>query len=208
MSRNFPSVSAPKFFSAEGEVPPIPCACSRMGGYNLFSPLPEGNEDADAAETAAPAPQPAPKQPRRRSLFRCCAGPSPLGSHRSAAFYRNAERCDDDLLCWALWSLLVRGVLQAASWAARAPWPSLPRASPTAAADGLRVGDTILKVDGQVCRTIASDLIRAVLTAPPQTQADFTVLREWPASCSWTTWCYGRSFYRCRRQPPSLLISV
>ena len=40
-----------------------------LGGYNLFSPLPEDNEDADAEETAAPAPQPAPKQPRRRSLF-------------------------------------------------------------------------------------------------------------------------------------------
>ena len=36
-----------------------------LGGYNLFSPLPEDNEDADAEETAA--------------------------------FYRNAERCDDEL---------------------------------------------------------------------------------------------------------------
>ena len=27
-----------------------------LGGYNLFSPLPEDNEDADAEETAAPAP--------------------------------------------------------------------------------------------------------------------------------------------------------
>jgi len=43
-----------------------------LGGYNLFSPLPEDNEDADAEETAAPAPQPAPKQP----VSGRCAGPA------------------------------------------------------------------------------------------------------------------------------------
>ena len=69
-----------------------------LGGYNLFSPLPEDNEDADAEETAAPAPQPAPKQPRRRSLFPVVVQDQPFdGSHRLAAFYRNAERCDDEL---------------------------------------------------------------------------------------------------------------
>lgn len=48
-----------------------------LGGYNLFSPLPEDNEDADAEETAAPAPQPRPQAAAQtQSVSGRCAGPA------------------------------------------------------------------------------------------------------------------------------------
>lgn len=62
-------------------------------------------------------------------------------------------------------------------------------------ADGLREGDTILKVDGQVCRTIGD--LSGCFDGTTQTH-DFTVLLEWPGRAP--AGCYGRSFYRCRRQ--------
>ena len=108
-----------------------------LGGYNLFSPLPEDDEDADAEETAAPAPQPAPKQPRRRSLFPLVLviTSGKLGSTTVAQFTNNAQSY----------------------------------------ADGLREGDTILKVDGQVCRTIGD--LSGCFDGTTQTH-DFTVLRN------------------------------
>ena len=47
-----------------------------LGGYNLFSPLPEDNEDADAEETAAPAPPPSSRA--GAACFRSLCRTSPL----------------------------------------------------------------------------------------------------------------------------------
>ena len=48
-----------------------------LGGYNLFSPLPEDNEDADAEETAAPAPPARPQAAAQaQPVSGRCAGPA------------------------------------------------------------------------------------------------------------------------------------
>lgn len=70
-----------------------------LGGYNLFSPLPEDNEDADAEETAGACAAARPQASRAgAACFRSLCRTSPLRKPPAwAAFYRNAERCDDEL---------------------------------------------------------------------------------------------------------------
>lgn len=98
MSEEFSIGFGPKIFQRRRGSTTYTLRLFPLGGYNLFSPLPEDNEDADAEETAAPAPQPAPKQPRRRSLFPVVVQDQPFEEATAwAAFYRNAERCDDEL---------------------------------------------------------------------------------------------------------------
>lgn len=143
-----------------------------LGGYNLFSPLPEDNEDADAEETAAPAPQPAPKQPRRRSLFPVVVQDQPF--EEATAWQRFIVTLSGAMMNFVL-GFVVLLVLVITSGKLGSTTVAQFTDNAQSYADGLREGDTILKVDGQVCRTIGD--LSGCFDGTTQTH-DFTVLRN------------------------------
>ena len=143
-----------------------------LGGYNLFSPLPEDNEDADAEETAAPAPQPAPKQPRRRSLFPVVVQDQPF--EEATAWQRFIVTLSGAMMNFVL-GFVVLLVLVITSGKLGSTTVAQFTDNAQSCADGLREGDTILKVDGQVCRTIGD--LSGCFDGTTQTH-DFTVLRN------------------------------
>ena len=143
-----------------------------LGGYNLFSPLPEDNEDADAEETAAPAPQPAPKQPRRRSLFLVVVQDQPF--EEATAWQRFIVTLSGAMMNFVL-GFVVLLVLVITSGKLGSTTVAQFTDNAQSCADGLREGDTILKVDGQVCRTIGD--LSGCFDGTTQTH-DFTVLRN------------------------------
>ena len=141
-----------------------------LGGYNLFSPLPEDDEDPD--ETTVPAPQPVPKSPRKRSLFPVVVQDQPF--EEATAWQRFYVT-----LCGALMNFVLGFVVLLVLVVTGGKLGSTTVAQFTDNAqsytDGLREGDTILKVDGQICRTV-SDL-SGCFDGTAQTH-DFTVLRN------------------------------
>ena len=143
-----------------------------LGGYNLFSPLPEDNEDADAEETAAPAPQPAPKQSRRRSLFPVVVQDQPF--EEATAWQRFIVTLSGAMMNFVL-GFVVLLVLVITGGKLGSTTVAQFTDNAQSCADGLREGDTILKVDGQVCRTIGD--LSGCFDGTTQTH-DFTVLRN------------------------------
>lgn len=143
-----------------------------LGGYNLFSPLPEDDEDADAEETAAPAPQPVPKQPRRRSLFPVVVQDQPF--EEATAWQRFIVTLSGAMMNFVL-GFVVLLVLVITSGKLGSTTVAQFTNNAQSCADGLREGDTILKVDGQVCRTIGD--LSGCFDGTTQTH-DFTVLRN------------------------------
>ena len=139
-----------------------------LGGYNLFSPLPE---ETDEDEENAPAPQPA-ANPRRRSLFPVVVQDQPF--EEATAWQRFIVT-----LCGALMNFVLGFVVLLVLVITSGKLGSTTVAQFTDNAqsytDGLREGDTILKVDGQVCRTIGD--LSGHFDGTTQTH-DFTVLRD------------------------------
>lgn len=122
-----------------------------LGGYNLFAPLPE-ESDEDAQDAALP-PQPAP-QPRKHSLF-------PVVVQDQMFEDATAWQRFFVTLCGALMNFVlgfaVLLVLVLASGKLGSTTIAQFTDNAQSYADGLRVGDTILKVDNTVCRSV-SDL--------------------------------------------------
>ena len=139
-----------------------------LGGYNLFSALPE--EPDEDEESAAPAP-PSPARPCRHSLFPVVVQDQPF--EEATAWQRFYVT-----LCGALMNFVLGFVVLLVLVLTSGKLASTTVAQFTdnaqSYADGLREGDTILKVDGQVCRTISDLSARFDGTAQPH---DFTVLR-------------------------------
>ena len=140
-----------------------------LGGYNLFTPLPE---DDDADESAVPAPQPVQKQPRRRGLFPLVVQDQPF--EEATAWQRFTVT-----LCGALMNFVLGFVVLLVLVITSGKLGSTTVAQFTdnaqSYAEGLREGDTILKVDGQVCRTIGD--LSSCFDGTAQAH-DFTVLRD------------------------------
>lgn len=141
-----------------------------LGGYNLFSPLPE--EEDSEEENAVPAPQPAQKPPHKRSLFPVVVQDQPF--EEATAWQRFIVT-----LCGALMNFVLGFVVLLVLVITSGKLGSTTVAQFTdnaqSYADGLREGDTILKVDGQVCRTIGD--LSGHFDGTTQTH-DFTVLRD------------------------------
>ena len=139
-----------------------------LGGYNLFSALPE---ELDEGEESAPPAPPSPAKPRRHSLFPVVVQDQPF--EEATAWQRFYVT-----LCGALMNFVLGFVVLLVLVLTSGKLASTTVAQFTdnaqSYADGLREGDTILKVDGQVCRTISDLSARFDGTAQPH---DFTVLR-------------------------------
>lgn len=139
-----------------------------LGGYNLFSALPE---ELDEGEESAPPAPPSPAKPRRHSLFPVVVQDQPF--EEATAWQRFYVT-----LCGALMNFVLGFVVLLVLVLTSGKLASTTVAQFTdnaqSYADGLREGDTILKVDGQVCRTISDLSARFDSTAQPH---DFTVLR-------------------------------
>ena len=139
-----------------------------LGGYNLFSALPE---ELDEGEESAPPAPPSPAKPRRHSLFPVVVQDQPF--EEATAWQRFYVT-----LCGALMNFMLGFVVLLVLVLTSGKLASTTVAQFTdnaqSYADGLQEGDTILKVDGQVCRTISDLSARFDGTAQPH---DFTVLR-------------------------------
>ena len=142
-----------------------------LGGYNLFSPLPQEDENEEDVEPVAQPSAPAEK-PRKHGLF-------PLVVKDQLFEDATAWQRFFVTLCGALMNFVLGFVVLLVLVLSSGKLGSTTIAQFTdnaqSYADGLREGDTILKVDGQVCRTV-SDLS----TCFDGTAAvhDFTVLRD------------------------------
>ena len=74
----FPSVSAPKFFSAEGEVPPIPCACSRWAATTCSAPCRRTTRTRTQRKPPRLRRSPPPSSRAGAACFRSLCRTSPL----------------------------------------------------------------------------------------------------------------------------------
>ena len=172
-----------------------------LGGYNLFSPLPEDNEEikrdvqnflarvrrlykaagvelryvcvsAHGKRGGRAHHQPAPKQPRRRSLFPVVVQDQPF--EEATAWQRFIVTLSGAMMNFVL-GFVVLLVLVITSGKLGSTTVAQFTDNAQSCADGLREGDTILKVDGQVCRTIGD--LSGCFDGTTQTH-DFTVLRN------------------------------
>ena len=139
-----------------------------LGGYNLFSALPE---ELDEGEESAPPAPPSPAKPRRHSLFPVVVQDQPF--EEATAWQRFYVTLCGALMNFML-GLVVLLVLVLTSGKLASTTVAQFTDNAQSYADGLQEGDTILKVDGQVCRTISDLSARFDGTAQPH---DFTVLR-------------------------------
>ncbi len=138
-----------------------------LGGYNLFSPLP----DEDEEDGSTPVPQSA-ASPRRRSLF-------PVVVQDQLFEEATAWQRFYVTLCGALMNFVLGFVVLLVLVLSSGKLASTTVAQFTenaqSYADGLREGDSILQVDGQACRTIGD--LSAHFDGTVQAH-DFTVLRN------------------------------
>ena len=145
-----------------------------LGGYNLFSPLPEDNEDADAEETAAPAPQPAPKQPRRRSLFPVVVQDQPF--EEATAWQRFIVTLSGAMMNFVLGFVVMAILITAQSEPITSKVLYQVEENALCGQTGLQAGDKILAVNGRRC-FVANDILYELMRTEDYT-ADFTVLRD------------------------------
>ena len=145
-----------------------------LGGYNLFSPLPEDNEDEDAEETAAPAPQPAPKQPRRRSLFPVVVQDQPF--EEATAWQRFIVTLSGAMMNFVLGFVVMAILITAQSEPITSKVLYQVEENALCGQTGLQAGDKILAVNGRRC-FVANDILYELMRTEDYT-ADFTVLRD------------------------------
>ena len=145
-----------------------------LGGYNLFSPLPEDNEDADAEETAAPAPQPAPKQPRRRSLFPVVVQDQPF--EEATAWQRFIVTLSGAMMNFVLGFVVMAILITAQNEPITSKVLYQVEENALCGQTGLQAGDKILAVNGRRC-FVANDILYELMRTEDYT-ADFTVLRD------------------------------
>lgn len=88
----------PKIFQRRRGSTTYTCACSRWAATTCSAPCRRTTRTRTQRKPPLLRRQPAPKQPRRRSLFPVVVQDQPFEEATAwAAFYRNAERCDDEL---------------------------------------------------------------------------------------------------------------
>ena len=144
-----------------------------LGGYNLFSPLPEDNEDADAEETAAPA-QPAPKRPRRRSLFPVVVQDQPF--EEATAWQRFIVTLSGAMMNFVLGFVVMAILITAQNEPITSKVLYQVEENALCGQTGLQAGDKILAVNGRRC-FVANDILYELMRTEDYT-ADFTILRD------------------------------
>ena len=144
-----------------------------LGGYNLFSPLPEDNEDADAEETAAPA-QPAPKRPRRRSLFPVVVQDQPF--EEATAWQRFIVTLSGAMMNFVLGFVVLVILIAAQNEPITSKTIYAIQDGALCGRTGLQAGDKVLAVNGRRC-FVANDILYELVRTQSYS-ADFTVLRN------------------------------